>query len=303
MSTREDDLKHAIWTIRCIVADDAFAATHQSLGQYRSAILKGIANVMNEILLGDPSQHPALQSLQQENAALRARVEALKKLAEQVPWITGDWTESQKAMEPEFAKVLEESAFDLIGTPSLTRPAVPEDFLEIPDVEDESGINTHYSRDLVLECIAAALAAAPQPEATIKESSRVEAQPTEAAQPADNPSEDYKQGWMDGMSEATRLSAPVVMAKDALGLLAIEDDAIVLRLTADAAASSFANDPKAQTERPAVTDKQQFLRDVFNALASEREDGSTRLTDVLDWAEREAWEQGSLGLAAQKGGV
>lgn len=102
--------------------------------------------------------------LLRERNSLRAQVEALKKLAEQVPWITGDWTESQKAMEPEFAKVLEESAFDLIGTPSLTRPAVPEDFLEIPDVEDESGINTHYSRDLVLECIAAALAAAPQPE-------------------------------------------------------------------------------------------------------------------------------------------
>lgn len=116
--------------------------------------------------------------------------------------------------------------------------------------------------------------------------------------PTAMPSEDYKEGWMDGMSEATRLAVPTVTAKDALGLLTIEeDDAIVLRLTADAAASSFTNDPKAQTTRPAVTDKQQFLRDVFSALTSEREDGSTRLTDVLDWAEREAWEQGSLGLA------
>ena len=34
----------------------------------------------------------------------------------------------------------------------------PESFLEIPDVQDESGINSHYSRELVLECINAALA-------------------------------------------------------------------------------------------------------------------------------------------------
>ena len=36
--------------------------------------------------------------------------------------------------------------------------AAPESFLEIPDVQDESGINSHYSRELVLECINAALA-------------------------------------------------------------------------------------------------------------------------------------------------
>lgn len=36
--------------------------------------------------------------------------------------------------------------------------AAPESFLEIPDVQDESGINSHYSRELVLECINSALA-------------------------------------------------------------------------------------------------------------------------------------------------
>ena len=36
--------------------------------------------------------------------------------------------------------------------------ALPESFLEIPDVQDESGINAYYSREAVLECIDAALA-------------------------------------------------------------------------------------------------------------------------------------------------
>lgn len=36
-----------------------------------------------------------------------------------------------------------------------------EDFLEAPDVQDESGIDAYYSRDLVLECIQAALASSP----------------------------------------------------------------------------------------------------------------------------------------------
>ena len=35
--------------------------------------------------------------------------------------------------------------------------ALPESFLEIPDVQDESGINAYYSREVVLECIDAAL--------------------------------------------------------------------------------------------------------------------------------------------------
>ncbi len=37
--------------------------------------------------------------------------------------------------------------------------ALSESFLEIPDVQDESGINAYYSREVVLECIDAALAA------------------------------------------------------------------------------------------------------------------------------------------------
>ena len=36
--------------------------------------------------------------------------------------------------------------------------ALSESFLEIPDVQDESGINAYYSREVVLECIDAALA-------------------------------------------------------------------------------------------------------------------------------------------------
>lgn len=46
--------------------------------------------------------------------------------------------------------------------------AAPESFLEIPDVQDESGINSHYSRELVLECINAALASHGQAPASRK---------------------------------------------------------------------------------------------------------------------------------------
>ena len=46
--------------------------------------------------------------------------------------------------------------------------ALPESFLEIPDVQDESGINAYYSREVVLECIDAALASHGQAPATPK---------------------------------------------------------------------------------------------------------------------------------------
>lgn len=50
--------------------------------------------------------------------------------------------------------------------------ALPESFLEIPDVQDESGINAYYSREVVLECIDAALASrgqAPAPADSVQE--------------------------------------------------------------------------------------------------------------------------------------
>ena len=45
---------------------------------------------------------------------------------------------------------------------------LPESFLEIPDVQDESGINAYYSREVVLECIDAALASHGQAPADAK---------------------------------------------------------------------------------------------------------------------------------------
>ena len=45
--------------------------------------------------------------------------------------------------------------------------ALSESFLEIPDVQDESGINAYYSREVVLECIDAALASHGQAPASV----------------------------------------------------------------------------------------------------------------------------------------
>jgi hypothetical protein len=87
------------------------------------------------------------------------------------------------------------------------------------------------------------------------------------------------------------------------GLAQIEGDSIVIRLTADACAFAFVNDPQAQEPRPPVIDKQAFLRDTFNALTAEGEDGSTPLTDVLDKAMVRAMEDGSDALDHDAAGV
>lgn len=87
------------------------------------------------------------------------------------------------------------------------------------------------------------------------------------------------------------------------GLAGIEGDSIVIRLTADACAFAFANDPQAREPRPPVIDKQRFLRDTLNELTAEREDGSTPLTDTLDRAMVKAMENGSDALDHDAAGV
>lgn len=46
----------------------------------------------------------------------------------------------------------------------------------------------------------------------------------------------------------------------------------------------------------AITDAPQFAADVLSAMLSEREDGSTPLSDFIDKMSEEAINQGSLGL-------
>ena len=46
----------------------------------------------------------------------------------------------------------------------------------------------------------------------------------------------------------------------------------------------------------AITDPQQFAKDVRCAMQSEREDGSTPLSDFIDKMSQDAIDQGSLGL-------
>lgn len=93
---------------------------------------------------------------------------------------------------------------------------------------------------------------------------------------------------------AAETSSP--MQPTPYGLAGIEGDAIVIRLTAEACAFAFANDPQAREGRPPVINKLQFLRDTLNELIAECEDGSTPLTDVLDRAMVKAMENGSDAL-------
>lgn len=74
--------------------------------------------------------------------------------------------------------------------------ALPESFLEIPDVQDESGINAYYSREVVLECIDAALASHGQAPAHTPADSVLEDAEIDRIVPALEPvSEDFPAEW------------------------------------------------------------------------------------------------------------
>jgi len=86
--------------------------------------------------------------------------------------------------------------------------------------------------------------------------------------------------------------------------ISIEGGEIIMRFTTDAAAFAFANDPDpSHGARPPVTDKAQWLRDVFYALTAEDEAGESHITRALDKAMHEAWQQGSTALDHDAGGV
>jgi hypothetical protein len=150
------------------------------------------------------------------------------------------------------------------------------------------------------------------------EAERLAAQPTEAVAeapaaagvkaPAATPPNCCPQCMGEGWVELKRLckkhgSGVALPTGPRNGLAQIEGDSIVIRLTADACAFAFVNDPQAQEPRPPVIDKQAFLRDTFNALTAEGEDGSTPLTDVLDKAMVRAMEDGSDALDHDAAGV
>lgn len=116
--------------------------------------------------------------------------------------------------------------------------------------------------------------------------------------------DDVRRQWvamLNAAPDGVRVDAPPQPTP--YGLAGIEGDAIVIRLTADACAFAFANDPQAREPRPPVINKQQFLRDTLNELTAEREDGSTPLTDMLDRAMVRAMENGSDALDHDAVGV
>ena len=69
------------------------------------------------------------------------------------------------------AVIVAEDAGKVAPLPGTAYAALPESFLEIPDVQDESGINAYYSREVVLECIDAALASHGQAPAEVSPTS------------------------------------------------------------------------------------------------------------------------------------
>lgn len=75
-----------------------------------------------------------------------------------------------------------------------------------------------------------------------------------------------------------------------------------IRISVDAATVKFATenhpefwDPETDTYHYVVLDPSQWLRSVARYITDEREDGSSRLTDMFDSAIKEAIEQGEEG--------
>jgi len=86
-------------------------------------------------------------------------------------------------------------------------------------------------------------------------------------------------------------------------MITLEDDTIVIRLTADAIAHAFKIGMWAENRAgcpetpPEVTDKSVFLREVYSELTKEQENGDTPVHRMVDKAMRDAWEYGCEGLA------
>jgi hypothetical protein len=81
----------------------------------------------------------------------------------------------------------------------------------------------------------------------------------------------------------------------------------VIQISVNAATVEFATvnhpalyDPEADEGRYIVTDQQEWLKGVAHYITDEREDGSSRLTDLFDSAILEAIEQGWEGVAERK---
>lgn len=90
----------------------------------------------------------------------------------------------------------------------------------------------------------------------------------------------------------------------ALGV-GLEKDALVIRVGIQTLAhactyadwaNQWSEDADDYIREFAITDVKQFAKDVIHEMLSEREDGSTPLSDFLDKMTEEAVNQGSLGL-------
>lgn len=84
----------------------------------------------------------------------------------------------------------------------------------------------------------------------------------------------------------------------------IEDNAIVIRITADELAFAAKYHPgltvwdshNQDAVGPTITDKQQWMRSVLSALRNEEEDGTTAVHQMLDIAMVDAVEMGCEGI-------
>lgn len=94
------------------------------------------------------------------------------------------------------------------------------------------------------------------------------------------------------------------------GFVFLEGDQIVIRLTADANAFAWQTGMWAegrsgypQESPPPITDKQEFLKAVYDELTKEEENGETAVHRMLDQALRNVYEDGCDGVDWDANGV
>ena len=120
-------------------------ATAEYIGRLRAALAAGQATAAKAVVPTGFLHHVIALCTQRGYSP-----ESIEAWSTDHKWIADLWRQA--------AQMLAAAPAQPAAPQGVAYAALPESFLEIPDVQDESGINAYYSREVVLECIDAALA-------------------------------------------------------------------------------------------------------------------------------------------------
>lgn len=136
-------------------ADSEYISQHKKADDTRAKFLALVEETCATLAAG---QATAAQAGAPANMQVTEKMRAAGDCA----WMTADRVDSARV----FRAMLAAAPAQPAAQQGVAYAELSESFLEIPDVQDESGINAYYSREVVLECIDAALASHGQAPAT-----------------------------------------------------------------------------------------------------------------------------------------